>query len=144
MDENPQNDLPSPPSAKEARLAALAHGSVLLVFFLPLGNVAGPGLLFWLAGKRSPFVANHAGQAVVYQALVCLISWSLYFLAFLYGWRQDAHFIALLVSLAPHLPAAFFAWRGSPFRFPLLAAWVEGRIGVWGTGDRESGIGNRG
>ena len=48
---------------------AIAHGAVLLVFFLPLGNVAGPLLIYGLAGKRSPFVASHAGQAVLFQAL---------------------------------------------------------------------------
>jgi uncharacterized membrane protein len=108
------------------------------MFFLPLGNVAGPLLVYRLAGKRSPFVASHAGQAALFQTVVCLLSWSLYFLAILNGWRPDAHFVVLLVALAPHVPAGFLAWRGSPFRFPILAGWVESVTAVEpGIGDRE-------
>jgi uncharacterized Tic20 family protein len=112
------------PSPRERRQAALAHGAVLLVFFVPLGNVAGPALAHFIWGRASPFVAFHALAATVFQVFVSLLAWGLFLFASIHGTGLDAHFAALLLPLVLHLPAAVQALRGRRFLFPLLPAWL--------------------
>ena len=114
--------LPEPvrlPSPVERRAAALAHGSALLMFFFPLGNLAGPLLVYFTAGRRSVFVASHAEQSLLFQAVVSLAAWTLFLLAMLHGWRPHAHFASLLASLPPMLWASLRALQGREFRYPL-------------------------
>ncbi|MHC4777600.1 MAG: DUF4870 domain-containing protein [Planctomycetota bacterium] len=117
------------PSPREKRLAFLAHGSTLLMFFFPLGNVAGPLAFLMTAGRRSAFVASHASQAFLFQGLVSLAAWTLFLFALMHGLGPGAHFFVLLASLTPHLLGAGRALRGLQMDFPLIARWAEGRMG---------------
>lgn len=113
------------PTPREKREAFLAHGSTLLMFFMPLGNMAGPLVILLTAGKRSPFVASHASQAFLFQALVSLLAWTLFLFSMLHGMEPGAHFFVLLSSLVPHLLGAGRALRGRGVRFPFIVRWVE-------------------
>ena len=61
-------DLPVVTTTSDERLwAAAAHGSTLLGYVVPFGNLAGP-VVVWLVKKdSSEFVAKHALQALNFQ-----------------------------------------------------------------------------
>ncbi|GEM_PF-2726082 len=117
------------PSARQKREAALAHGAGLLVFFFPLGNVAGPLFVLLTAGKRSAFVAVHARQAVLVQALVSLLVWTLFFSSLVHGTGRDLHLAVRLLSVPLLLLAVFLALRGRARAYPLPLRWSDPRRG---------------
>jgi uncharacterized Tic20 family protein len=102
----------SKPEPWERRAAAIAHGSALLMFFFPLGNMAGPFIVYTAAGRNSIFVTAHAVRALIYQGAVSLVAWTLFALAMMHGWGPDAHFAALGLSYIPVLLAAARALSG--------------------------------
>jgi uncharacterized Tic20 family protein len=107
-----------PPSAFDRRAAALAHAAVLLVFFLPLGNVAGPWAVHAAAARRSPFAAAHAEQSLLFQALVSLVAWSLFLLGRMHGFLPGIHLLVLMAGVGPALWAAVRALQGRAFQYP--------------------------
>ena len=134
-------------SSDEKVMAALAHGSVLLMF---LGPVV-PVILWASQRKKSKYVSFHALQAMGYQALVfwlwilvmilvlilfvCLVP----MLAVLIESKRDPALIPLLVQVPIFL--IIFGWMGlsfitgivgavacllgRDFRYPFLGRWLE-------------------
>jgi uncharacterized protein len=115
----------SAPTENERTWAMLAHLSALVGLLLPLlGIVLGP-LVVWLARRdESPFVAEHAKEAlnfnisVLIGAVVCGLL-MLVFVGFLLG---TALFIAWLVMT---LVAAIKASEGEIYRYPFSLRLVK-------------------
>jgi uncharacterized Tic20 family protein len=119
---NPETRNAAPdPTPRERREAALAHASALLLFFFPFGNLAGPALVLWAAGRRSAFVRSHGLQSLVYQTAVSLAVWTLFLLVVLRGGKPEVHMAALLLSLVPVAWASFTALRGKSVAYPLVS-----------------------
>jgi len=115
----------SAPTENERTWAMLAHLSALAGLVMPLlGIVIGP-LVVWLARRdESPFVAEHAKEAlnfnisVLIGAIVCGLL-MLVFVGFLLG---TALFIAWLVMT---LVAAIKASEGAVYRYPFSLRLVK-------------------
>jgi uncharacterized protein len=115
----------SAPTEKERTWAMLAHLSALVGLLMPLlGMVLGP-LVVWLARRdESPFVAEHAREAlnfnisVLLGAVVCGLL-MLVFVGFLLG---TALFIAWLVMT---LVAAIKASEGEIYHYPFSLRLVK-------------------
>jgi uncharacterized protein len=115
----------SAPTENERTWAMLAHLSALAGLVIPLlGIVIGP-LVVWLARRdESPFVAEHAKEAlnfnisVLIGALVCGLL-MLVFVGFLLG---TALFIAWLVMT---LVGAIKASEGAVYRYPFSLRLVK-------------------
>jgi len=113
------------PSENERTWGMLAHLSALAGLVVPLvGIVVGP-LIVWLSRRDgSPFVAEHAKEAlnfnisVLLGALACMLL-TLVFVGFLLG---TALFITWLVMM---LIAAIKASEGHPYRYPLSLRLVK-------------------
>jgi uncharacterized protein len=115
----------SAPTENERTWAMLAHLSALAGLVMPLiGIVIGP-LVVWLARRdESPFVAEHAREAlnfnitVLIGAVVCALL-MLVFVGFLLG---TALFIAWLVMT---LVAAIKASEGRTYQYPFSLRLVK-------------------
>jgi uncharacterized protein len=121
----PEASAPAPPTENERTWGMLAHLSALAGLVMPLvGIVLGP-LAVWLARRDdSPFVAEHAKEAlnfnlsVLLGAIACMLL-MLVFVGFLLG---SALFILWLVMT---LIAAIKASEGQPYRYPFSLRFVK-------------------
>lgn len=101
-----------PPPGRERRAAFLVHAAALLLFFLPLGNLAGPLLAYVLFGRGSLFAANHMRQALLFQTAVSALAWGFFLHATSTGGDLDLHYGVLLGSIPLFFYAAIRAGRG--------------------------------
>ncbi|MBN1484453.1 MAG: DUF4870 domain-containing protein [Chloroflexia bacterium] len=72
MSEN-ERPVGPPSSTEEQRLAAIAHGSVLLNLFTGVGGPIVALILWLLYSKKSKYVDWHALQALIFQVGVLLL-----------------------------------------------------------------------
>lgn len=139
------------PTSDEKVLAALAHASVLLSFFGPIGAT----IVWVIQRNKSKYVRFHALQAMGYQALT-FWAWliSIFFVAF--GVIGVSFVITLLTSESSILPpesmfviqpvimliifgmwglmfligfiGAVFCILGKDFRYPILGSWLQRKM----------------
>jgi uncharacterized Tic20 family protein len=145
-------------SSDEKILAALAHGSVFLMFLGPIV----PVILWASQRKKSKYVSFHALQAMGYQALyfwLWIVVWILVMILFVFlipllsllmESSRDTEMFPLLVQVPIFLlifgflglffilgiAGAFACLLGHDFRYPLLGRWLERYLSY--TADPES------
>ena len=101
-------DYPLARTTPNERLASmLAHGGTLFAWFL------APLVIWIFARKRSPVVAEHAMQALIWSGLGTLV-------AFL------TCGLAVPVFLVFHLIVAWRAWQGRGPNYPALSDFMRG------------------
>ncbi|WNC12720.1 DUF4870 domain-containing protein [Brevibacillus brevis] len=110
---------------KEERMwAMIAHLSSLVGFFIPLGNVLGP-LIVWLVKREtSPFVDRHGKEAVNFGISVTIYAAvsSILLLVFIGALLLIALFLFWAVFL---IMGAVKANEGSEFRYPLTIRFIK-------------------
>lgn len=138
------------PTSEERVLAALAHAGIIVNAFNLLGIVSAA--IIWLAQrKQSPYVANHALHALVYQSIVALLTplllslWGGCILVSLLPaliepalYQADfppTFWLAILLGLfvggfllgvvGQGLIGAIAAWRGASFDYPVVSYIVR-------------------
>ncbi len=101
--------------ADERLLAAIGHGAIVLV---PL---IAPLAILLMYGSRSPFLEHQTKQALVYQAILCvvfLMSLVFTFIPFILIW---------LAMVAGGFYAAWRCYQGAAFEYPLLGEQLRPR-----------------
>ncbi len=117
-------------TADERTMAALAHGSILLS--LVTGGLAGllVALIIWLVYRdRSRWVANQAFQALVYQAIVTVLTYVLTVTTGI-AFMVSGILTAVLIGLCMFPFAALIAVLTALFA---LAAMAYALFGAWET-----------
>lgn len=141
-----------PLNTENRLLAALAHGSVVMQ---GLGLLVGV-LVYITQREKSRYAAFQALQAAVYQLInliilgVLWVVWGAFYtvgIMSMFNMPRNANppplfFVSLGTSLIPivfmllvdvyGLWAAFRAWQGREFRYPVLGGWLD-RSGLWGS-----------
>jgi uncharacterized Tic20 family protein len=140
------------PTSEEKVLAALAHGSVMLMFFGPLGAV----IIWAIQRTKSKYVRYHALQAMGYQTFSFWVWMVVIFLFMLLFFGV----IILLTAITSDSPsstppdaiffiqplfmlfifglwgllflfgfiAAVFCMMGKDFRYPLIGSWLQKNV----------------
>ncbi len=126
-----QTKFPSVNATEDERtMAALAHGSILLS--LVTGGLAGllVALIVWLVYRdRSRWVAQQAFQALIYQALVTILTYVLTATTGI-AFMVSGILTAILIGLCMFPFAALIAVLTALFA---LAATIYGLYGAWET-----------
>jgi uncharacterized protein len=147
---NQPSQIPSTPQRRltqdECTWGALAHGSALLnLFSAGFGGVLASGLIWLIYKEKSAWVAFHALQSLLFQAVQLAIVvvgvggvWVLGF-AFSFGTIGFGTilavpvmilvfflgFLVLLAGLGYSLYAAYQVGNGCDFRYPIVADWIS-------------------
>lgn len=123
MDEQSQQPVSSANSSDEYMWAMLCHLSGLLGFIFPLGNIAGPAIIWALKKDEYPFVNDQGKEAINFQismTIYIIASVILVFLAI-----GIVFLIALaLFSLIIIIVAALKANNGEKFRYPFTIRFL--------------------
>ncbi|HSB00650.1 MAG TPA: DUF4870 domain-containing protein [Anaerolineales bacterium] len=136
------------PTSDEKIMAALAHGSIFLVFFGPVI----PVVLWASQRKKSKYVSFHALQAMGYQVLlfwlwilagflIAILTMCLVFPLVIFSAKDSSNieFASFLVQIFIFLSifgfmglffltgiiGAVFCLVGKDFRYPLIGKWLE-------------------
>jgi len=115
-------------------LSAIAHGSILAVFFLGPLTLLVP-LVIWLSERNQPspseLVLSHARHAFFYQLAVYLIGFTagifialltLIFIGLLFIPFLILFFVAAVVY---GVYGAIQVWQGKPFQYKFISDFVE-------------------
>jgi uncharacterized protein len=105
-------------SSEDRNLSVLAHlGGFFATFIFPFGNVLAPLIVWLLKRESSPFVEEHAREAINFQitmTIACLIAGALVFL--LIGFLILP--VLVIADLILAILAAMQASRGEHYRYP--------------------------
>lgn len=131
MSHSTQNSASHPPES-ETRLGVLAHGAGIIASGSGLGFLP-PALMWALSGKKRPFAAGHAIEALNFQLSLTLFVFAA--LAFLIGVVNVALFvIAFYFVPCVLIFGAFFsimgaarASKGQSYRYPLRVPFFRQR-----------------
>lgn len=118
--------------------AANAHLTTLLNMVSGVGGLLAALLMFWVYRKRAAYVAFHALQALLVQAVVWIGGSAAALLAWLgSAWLQEHSAfgictlpLAFLISLIPlsnfviAILVSMDIRRGNDFQYPILAEWA--------------------
>ena len=120
------NDLPPMPAAvpeQERTWAVLAHLTAFLTAWFAFGFI-GPLVILLVRGDRSPFVRNHAVEAVnfnlsvlIYAAISTVLVFVLIGIPML--------IVLGLIYLVTVITAASRASAGRPYRYPITIRFVR-------------------
>lgn len=94
------------PSQNERIAAAIAHAGTCVAWFL------APLLVYLIERDRSPFVARHALQALLWSAIGSVVAFA-------------TCGVAIPLFLVVHVYAAFVALDGREFEYPLVGGIVD-------------------
>jgi uncharacterized Tic20 family protein len=107
------------PSREEKNFAVLAHlGAFAIALFPPLGHIAAPLLIWLLKGPSSPFIEEHAREALNFQISVTLYAIASGLLVFVLVGALVLPVLILFDAVCALL-AATHARRGERYPYPL-------------------------
>ena len=115
---------PKLPDASVTNWAMLAHLSAFLGFFVPFGNLAGPGLVWAIKGTEAEFVATEAKEALNFQITVIFLALISGVLAMvLIGFLLLA--VLAIADIVLMILAAVSASNGRPYRYPFTLRLIK-------------------
>ncbi len=118
--------LREPAVTDDARtLALFAHLSALLHLVVPGVAIAAPIILYMMKKEESPFVADHAKEAIHFQISLFLYTAAFFALGFITcGVGFVLSGLVTILGLIGLILAALAANRGEYFRYPMtLRLW---------------------
>ena len=151
MSVQPQNiPLASSHTADERTMAALAHGSALLDLFAGVGGLIA-ALVIWLTQReKSAWVAQHALQALVFQASVLVVTVLVVGVVWVFGFIISfatigigtiiavpvmilaffGGFAMVAAGMCYSLYAAYQIYQGREFTYVITGKWFQNHRAV--------------
>ncbi|QDU69018.1 DUF4870 domain-containing protein [Engelhardtia mirabilis] len=126
---NHSNADTAPLTSEQRTLSCLAHLSTFAGGIVPFGNVIAP-LVIWLVQRdESPFVAEHARQALNFQITMMVLGFvSLAVVVATLGLAvfvvAPVLIVVTMLGLVFTVIAAVRGYEGREYRYPLSLAWV--------------------
>ncbi len=115
---------PAEVSKDEKNLALLCHLLTFTGYIIPFGNILGPLIIFLIKKDQSPFIRQHAVEALNFQislTIYAIISALLIFI--LIGFLMIA--AVAIVGIVFTIIAAISASEGKLYRYPLTIRLVS-------------------
>jgi uncharacterized Tic20 family protein len=121
---NPESPAGPRPSADECQWAMFAHLAALAGYFIPVGNILGPLIVWMIKKDQMPFVDDQGKEALNFQ-----ISMSIYILISILAICIVIGIVTAIAfgiaTLVYSIIAAMQANKGEYYRYPMTIRFIK-------------------